>query len=264
MHVVKLAAPTQSRQAQSSSKPQMPVRPDPTRHRVITLLAQHGQLSAPELAQRLQLSVPAVRRHLEMLDQAGHLQCVESEPAQGGAARGRGRPPRSYQLTALGRASLGSGYEHLATDVLAFLSSVAGPEAVREFAAARALSMQQRYSLALEHSTDHQQVHSLAQLLSADGYYAHSERVNAAVDAADTGESEVVCQNHCPVSAAAQEFPQLCEQETAMFAQLLQRPVTRVATIAAGAPSCVAHIGAAEHNRHAQHDQRPQGLPTPI
>ena len=51
-----------------------------------------------------------------------------------------------------------------------------------------------------------------------------------------------LCQHHCPVAHVAAEFPQLCEAETAAFAQLLGTHVQRLATIARGDAACTTHV----------------------
>ena len=51
-----------------------------------------------------------------------------------------------------------------------------------------------------------------------------------------------LCQQHCPVSHVAHEFPQLCEAETAAIGRMLGRHVQRLATIAHGDGVCTTCI----------------------
>ena len=51
-----------------------------------------------------------------------------------------------------------------------------------------------------------------------------------------------LCQHHCPVALVAAEFPELCEAETRVFAQLLDSHVQRLATIAHGDGVCTTHV----------------------
>jgi predicted ArsR family transcriptional regulator len=53
---------------------------------------------------------------------------------------------------------------------------------------------------------------------------------------------EQLCQQHCPVSHVAHEFPQLCEAETAAIGKVLGRHVQRLATIAHGDGVCTTCI----------------------
>ena len=53
---------------------------------------------------------------------------------------------------------------------------------------------------------------------------------------------EQLCQQHCPVSHVAHEFPQLCEAETEAIAAVLGTHVQRLATIAHGDGVCTTCI----------------------
>ena len=56
-----------------------------------------------------------------------------------------------------------------------------------------------------------------------------------------------LCQQHCPVSHVAHEFPQLCEAETEAIGRVLGRHVQRLATIAHGDGVCTTCIPAHRH-----------------
>jgi predicted ArsR family transcriptional regulator len=60
--------------------------------------------------------------------------------------------------------------------------------------------------------------------------------------ASSTPLGEQICQHHCPVAHVAEEFPQLCEAETEVFAELLGSHVQRLATIAHGDGVCTTHL----------------------
>jgi len=76
---------------------------------------------------------------------------------------------------------------------------------------------------------------ALAEALTSEGYAASTRQV---------GSGEQLCQHHCPVAHVAAEFPQLCEAETAVFADLLGTHVQRLATIARGDAACTTHVPA--------------------
>ena len=58
----------------------------------------------------------------------------------------------------------------------------------------------------------------------------------------DVPVGEQLCQQHCPVSHVAHEFPELCEAETAAISRMLGRHVQRLATIAHGDGVCTTCI----------------------
>jgi len=81
---------------------------------------------------------------------------------------------------------------------------------------------------------------ALATAMTEDGY-------SASVRQGPVGEQ--LCQQHCPVSHVAHEFPQLCEAETEVISKVLGRHVQRLATIAHGDGVCTTCIPSSPHER---------------
>ena len=72
----------------------------PTRQRVVQSILDHGPSTAAGLAERLDLTPAAVRRHLDQLLEDG---AVEAREPRHPGPRGRGRPAKLFALTELGR-----------------------------------------------------------------------------------------------------------------------------------------------------------------
>ena len=104
-----------------------------TREAVARLLMEQGPVTAAAVAAALELSAPAVRRHLDALIADGE---AEIREASRRGPRGRGRPARQYLLTDAGRARFGHGYDDLAVSALRYLAEHGGESAVRGFAQA--------------------------------------------------------------------------------------------------------------------------------
>jgi predicted ArsR family transcriptional regulator len=203
-----------------------------TRDRVARLLLELGPSTAATLGDRLGLTPAGIRRHLDAMVEEGTL---TSRVARQYGRRGRGRPARVFALTDAGHAAGPSSYDDLAVSALRFLAEHAGEEAVADFASARATEMEQRLRETLEQVPVAERPQALATALSEDGYAA-------GISVVPTGAQ--LCQHHCPVQHVAQEFPQLCEAETAMLSSLLGTHVQRLATIAHGDGVCTTHIPA--------------------
>ena len=77
-----------------------PDRDAPTRERVARSILENGPSTAVALAERLELTPAAVRRHLEHLVETG---TVEGREQKIYGSRGRGRPARVFALTDAGR-----------------------------------------------------------------------------------------------------------------------------------------------------------------
>ena len=147
--------------------------------------------------------------------------------------RGRGRPAKVFVLTDAGRDSLDQAYDDLAVQAIRFLAETGGESAVREFADRRAEKIEQRFWSLVEAHPELDRVEALAKVFTDEGYAAAVR---------DIPVGEQLCQQHCPVSHVAHEFPQLCEAETAAISRMLGRHVQRLATIAHGDGVCTTCI----------------------
>src|SRR5579863_8784000 len=188
-----------------------------TRARIARLILENGPVTAAALSTRLGLTPAAVRRHLDNLLAGG---LIEARTARRVASRGRGRPAKLFAITDAGRSAFEHAYDDLATSALRFLTEVAGPGAVAEFARRQVAELERRYRPVMASAGDGK-VAALAEALSVDGYAASA----SSAPVAGPGGGEQLCQHHCPVAHVAAEFPQLCEAETEAFARLLGTPV---------------------------------------
>lgn len=218
----------------------MPGQPDqPTRQRVVRSVLVHGPSTAAALADRLDLTPAAVRRHLDLLLEEGVLEAREPRAS---STRGRGRPAKVFALTDAGRDRLDQRYDDLAVQAIRFLAETGGEDAVRRFADRRAQKIEQRFAEVVSAHPDLDPAQALAAVLTEDGYAAGVRELPMA---------EQLCQQHCPVSHVAHEFPELCEAETEAIGRMLGSHVQRLATIAHGDGVCTTVIPRASHHEPA-------------
>jgi predicted ArsR family transcriptional regulator len=216
------------------------VRPDlgdaPTRERVVRSILEDGPSTAAALGQRLDLTPAAVRRHLDHLLAAG---AVEAREPRALAVRGRGRPAKLFALTELGHASFDQQYDDLALQALRFLAETGGPEAVKAFAERRVAFIEAEFADVAAANPGLSRAEALAKVFTTEGYAASAHQLPVVND---QRAGEQLCQQHCPVSHVAHEFPQLCEAETEAIARVLGSHVQRLATIAHGDGVCTTCI----------------------
>ena len=201
-----------------------------TRDQVARLILESGPLTAAALAERLDVSPAAIRRHLDALVQDGLLAECEPRPT---ARRGRGRPARTHALTDRGRAAFPHAYDDLATTALRYLRDTGGEGAVASFAEQRAKVLENTLTASADFPATDRSPAALARALTGAGYASTTESASAGTQ---------LCQHHCPVAHVAAEFPELCEAETRAFERLLGTYVQRLATIAHGDGVCTTHI----------------------
>jgi predicted ArsR family transcriptional regulator len=202
----------------------------PTRERVARTLLELGPSTAAVLAQRLDLTPAAVRRHLDHLVAEG---AAEAREPRVSATRGRGRPAKLFAITELGRDRFDQQYDDLALQALRFLEETGGDDAVLTFARRRVAGIESHYDAVVALEPDLEPSEALARALTQGGYAA-------SVRKGPVGEQ--LCQQHCPVAHVAHEFPQLCEAETEVISKVLGRHVQRLATIAHGDGVCTTCI----------------------
>jgi predicted ArsR family transcriptional regulator len=193
--------------------------------RVARVLLEVGAATAVDLSHTLGTSVQATRRSLSALLEVGFVESHERTPFGPTPTRGRGRPSGTYSLTPLGRSACDQSYDDLALESLRFIDRSFGRDAVRAFAADRAARI-----------TAGGDIESIVEVLNSKGYAATVE------PASGNTHSTQLCQHHCPVVAAASEFPELCEEETNAFSAALGQHVTRLATLAQGDRICTTLI----------------------
>jgi predicted ArsR family transcriptional regulator len=213
-----------------------------TRDRVARTLLETGPMTATALAAGLTLTTAAVRRHLDALLADG---LIEERAPRGAAPRGRGRPARLFALTETGRDTFDQAYDDLAAGALRFLAESGGREAVAAFARQRVSELEARYRPLVDAAPAGKRTEALARALTADGYAATTGAAGsqrAARSSSGTSAGVQLCQHHCPVAHVAEQFPELCEAETEVFAALLGTHVQRLATIAHGDGVCTTYI----------------------
>lgn len=201
-----------------------------TRQRVVQAILNEGPLTARTLAEQLNLTPAAIRRHLGALLADGTLEARE-ERVYG--RRGRGRPSKVFALTDAGRSEFHQAYDELAIAAIRRLLQNAGPSAMRDLAVERVDDIESKFYELRSAAPERPAIELLAEALNDDGYAPSVKPVRS---------GEQLCQHHCPVAHVAAEFPMLCEVETQLFSRLLDTHVQRLATIAHGDGVCTTHV----------------------
>ncbi|MDO5698226.1 MAG: transcriptional regulator [Dermatophilus congolensis] len=211
-----------------------------TRRTVLRLIAENGPVTAAEVAETLDITPTAVRRHVAALELDGLV--VEQEPAATGAPRGRGRPARTYVTTPAAHTRMQTSYDDVANEALRYLAENFGVEAVEGFAQQRAERLLDRYTPIVEAAGDEpaERAKALAEALNNDGFAATARSVEGMSGAGSHGVQ--LCQGHCPVQSVAAEYGEFCEAEKDAFARLLGVHVQRLSTLATGGHVCTTFV----------------------
>lgn len=200
---------------------------DRTKARVLSLLKSRRGSTAQTVADTLSISVPAARRHLSDLTDAG---LVASEVHRPG---GRGRPQHVYSLSERGEAAFPKSYGTLCVDVLAHVQELYGSGAVMQVMDRRRARLHEQWSQNIT-GTTRERAQKLTEILGAAGYAARLTEEDGAL---------YLHQGNCPGLDVAKQYSELCTAELTLYRDLLGVPVHRETRIACGAPTCRYRIG---------------------
>ncbi len=212
----------------------------PTRAAIVERLRSCEGVSVGELAEHLEISEVATRRHLAVLEDDG---LIAAEVVR----RARGRPASLYRLTEAAGRLLPQRYDELAGELFTFLEQEHGREGLRAFLRWRMWRETERLGEAVTAEDLHERLDQLATALSQAGF-------DASVSSA--GRSFTLVQGHCAIEGVARDHPEVCAYEAASFSRVLGHDVSvsRRETLAAGAPACVCTIEPREGTDAAAHD----------
>lgn len=199
------------------------------RAEVVLALKRLGPLAAKAIAERLGLSMNAVRHHLKEL-QAGGLVGYAREH------RGVGAPAFVYHLTAAGEALFPRRYEDAVTRLLDYVVAREGRQAAVEVLEARYRELAERLGAALANATAEERVAVVARVLADEGYMPEVR--------ADDRPGLHLVEHNCPIPHLAERFPEVCEAEARFLADVLEAEVTRGKHIASGCGTCEYQIQA--------------------
>ena len=192
---------------------------DAERPAVLDLLKLHGPLNAPALAKLRRVNVTAVRQQLAALIR-------ERLVARRVVRRGVGRPTHVYALTEKAEALFPQGYGPLALSLLRQIRETDGDRKIETLLARRTREASKAYKDRLQGKSTAEKWAELARIRAEEGYMAAPVRGGLA-------------EHHCPISAIAREFPQVCQAEKRLFEKVLGAPLARLEHLASGGRACV-------------------------
>ncbi len=207
---------------------------DSTKSRVLYLLRGSGRGTAQAVANTLEISAPAARRHLMDLEADG---LIESQVERPG---GRGRPQHVFKLSSLGEEHFPKRYAQLCDDILEHVQSLYGSGAVLEVLDARNAKLLEVWRERVQGECLQTKLEALVHILNEMGYEARLEQAEAGVF--------YLLEGNCPSLEVARKYPQLCQSETNLYGQILNAYVSREQQISSGASACRYRIEALVEN----------------
>ena len=202
-----------------------------TKQDILQHLLRQGHCTVQELADRLQVSPQAVRRHLKDLETDGLIvhQVVQA---------GMGRPNYSYVLSQEGRDRFPDRYDDFAVSLLDTLVETVGADQMGSILRKQWERKAMEYRDRIGSGSLKKRVVKLVALRCTEGYMAeyHSIDVNGAV--VDQGDRFILTEYNCAIAHIAESFPSVCGHELEMFAVALDCMVERTHWLVNGEHRC--------------------------
>jgi DeoR family transcriptional regulator, suf operon transcriptional repressor len=186
--------------------------PASTKQDILQYLLKSGQATAHDLADDLDISPQAIRRHLKDLESEG---LIEHYTVQ----MGMGRPQYIYRLSKQGRDRFPQGYSDFAVSFLDTLVATVGEQQVGEVLRKQWERKAEEYRQRIGTGTLQERVANLVKLRQQEGYMAELLLVEG--DRNNTPERYILSEHHCAISEVAESFPSVCGHELEMFSAVL-------------------------------------------
>ena len=184
-----------------------------TKEEILEYLLKHSQATAFELAETLNISPQAIRRHLKDLE-------VEKLIVYSSVQEGMGRPSHVYHLSREGRdrTQRGDSYGEFAVSLLDTLAETVGRDQVSSILRKQWERKALLYRDRLGKGSLYERVANLVELRKAEGFMAESHPVESNSSA---GDRFILMEHNCAISNVAESFPSICGHELEMFAAVL-------------------------------------------
>lgn len=185
-----------------------------TKEDILEHLMQRGQATAHELADSLEISPQAVRRHMKDLEAEG---LIEYQTIQ----EGMGRPQHAYRLSRKGRDRFPNSHGKFAVALLDTMAETLGHEQVNLILHKQWERKAIEYRDRVGTGSVQERVAKLVDLRRAEGYMAECHPIES--ESAKNGHCAqfILTEHNCAISDVAESFPSVCSHELDMFAAIL-------------------------------------------
>lgn len=194
-----------------------------TRRKIVELYKRRGPLMIREIAEELNLTGMAVRRHVLHLQADGYLEVAEK--------RGKAhRPAMVHRLTQKAAGLFPQQYGMLALELLEGLQELGGKDAICDLFLRQKEKSKRKLLTSIGHDELEGRIHALASYQNERGYMVSLYKSEDQV--------WVLEEANCPILQIAVSYPHACQCEMALFTEVLGTKVQRMSCMAEGGRIC--------------------------
>ncbi|CAG9612548.1 hypothetical protein BACCIP111899_01725 [Bacillus rhizoplanae] len=178
-----------------------------TKEEILQLLKVRGEQTVAVLAEALQITEMAVRRHVSKLEKE---ELIETKMVR----QHVGRPMYVYRLSTKGEDLFPKQYKQFAVEILEDLLHIGDEELVKKLLRARTNRMEEQLANRINRKeTTLERLKEIAVMQEKNGYMVRVQR--------ESERSFLLQKQNCPLIEVAEKFPQICHDEKNMYNTLL-------------------------------------------
>lgn len=178
-----------------------------TKEKVLNLLKRETEMTVSQLAEALEITEMAVRKHLNVLERDAFIRISEKKQPVG-------RPVQVFSLTPQADVHFPKGYDNLTVDFLNDLQEIQGDEIIDRLFEKRSKRLADLYAPSMKDDLSNEEmVETLKEIQIEKGYMADVIKI-------DDDRFELI-EHNCPIFEVSRNFKQACNCETNMFKEVL-------------------------------------------
>ncbi|MEK5040318.1 helix-turn-helix transcriptional regulator [Sporosarcina sp. FSL K6-3457] len=178
-----------------------------TKEKLLNLLKKETEMTVSQMAQVLEITEMAVRKHLNILERDSFIHISELKQPLG-------RPVQVFSLTSQADVLFPKSYDNLTVDFLNDLQALQGNDIIDHLFEKRRQRLADHYSSHMKNNLSNEEmVETLKDIQVEKGYMA---------DVIKIGDNQFeLIEHNCPIFEVAKNFNQACNCETNMFKEVL-------------------------------------------
>ena len=193
-----------------------------TKEQILALLKQHGNLTIMDLANELEITEMAVRRHIQTLERD---KLIRSDVKK----QTMGRPSKVYQLAECGENLFPKRYKEFSLEILKGLKAAGQEQLIID------ILLKRKEHLLKEHKKEHpnealsDRMENLRRIQDHDGYMPEIENKDGIIHFREL---------NCPYIEVAKEFPQICQAERGFIQDFIEADFVTLSSMVDGHTCC--------------------------
>jgi predicted ArsR family transcriptional regulator len=197
-----------------------------TRNQILHMLKIKGSMTVGEMAEELEITEMAVRRHLNTLERDNLIKSRLLRQAMG-------RPTNVYSLSEEADNMFPKNYQDLTLEFLSDIEQLQGAAMVEALFKLRQQRQENLYRDIVPSDSDFEKkLEALAKMQNDKGYMVELKKDEK------TGKYFFI-ESNCPISTVAKEYNYACNCEKTLFENVLNAQVEQEQCMATGGDNCV-------------------------